>query len=253
MQERLRVNRSDTDGETGFVLIGVVWLLLLGTAIVALLMLRGHEQARSALAEGSALQNRLNLDAATESATADILIRGGASDWVHLPANGSVQVGGSTVDVTVTSEDGRLDLNDGDLTVIDSALQGLGYATSARTSFVGALKARRAGGRITSVADMGRLLAPLQQSASRGAICLADIFTLESGRNIPDQSRMPRALISALGVAAISAPAQMRGGESLRIVARSTTGSSLTTIARLIGLGGHPLDVAARYAGQSCR
>lgn len=87
-------------------LIGAAWLLLLATALVALLMLHARTTAHTASREELDLQRELDFDAAIQTVAAELLIEGPASRWWRLPGQGSVALGGRTVDVTVTSEPG---------------------------------------------------------------------------------------------------------------------------------------------------
>ena len=119
-----------------------------------------------------AVQRNLDLETATETVAADLLINGARSQWWRLPGHGTIPIGSSEIDVTVTSEDGRLDLNTADPSVIQDALQGLGFATEDAQAFLAALLARRAQGRLSSGADIDSLVGVLVGSYDQRKRCL---------------------------------------------------------------------------------
>lgn len=240
------------DSERGFALIGAIWLLLLGTALVAILTLRAHAAAMAASQDDAALQRELDLDAAAESVAADLLINGPRSTWWQLPARGSVTLGATTIDVAVTSEDGRIDLNDADPAVIQDALRGLGVDSQVAEAFLTALLARRQQGRLNSSADVDRLTAALTSGAAAGGLCRSDLFTIDSSLTRPDTTRASLSLARALGGQIIAEATQIRSGEALRIQATTSAGGSLIRVQRVGVLGALPVAISRRWIATAC-
>lgn len=237
--------------ERGFVLIGAVWLLLLAASLVAILMLRSRSTDAAAIREGGALQQDLDLDAARETVAADLLINGPRSQWWRLPARGSVGLGARSVEITMTSEAGRIDLNDADPKAIQDALLGLGFSPADAQAFLAGLLARRQQGRIVASAEIDRLIAPLTRANGRG-LCLPDLFTIEAGLMQPDAGRAPPVLARALGVVATPDGGVVRQGEALRIAAASPRGAILMSVQRIGMLGGFPVGLSRRWVPVGC-
>ena len=233
--------KEDFDGQDGFVLIGAVWLLLLCATLVALIMLRAADENRGAIYESEQLQRVLDLDAATQTVAAELLIQGPASRWARLPAQGDVQFGTRSVAVTVTSEAGRLDLNDGDLKTIDDALLGLGCVSATRARFERALVDGRLRGRIRSTAEVDALTQVLSPTAA--ASCAADVFTIDGGLARPDPAQASDRLRRALALTTPEGATPFTGSQALRIVASSVTGAHRITIIRVGMTGAVPVSV----------
>jgi hypothetical protein len=236
-----RIPRSPD--ERGFVLITALWLLLLCGAVVALMMLRSASRVEVNRAAAIGVQTRLDLESAVETVVADILLRGPQSQWARSPARGSMEIAGHSVTVEVSSEAGRLDLNDGDTAIIGRALQGLGVAASQREAFIAALQQLRVQQhRITNSAEVDRLEAT---SGIASALCIDDDLTLFSGLSRPSEMVMPAELAHALAVpqAGGGPPTAISPGTAIRIRARSGQGASLLAVVRPIGTQDRIYDV----------
>jgi len=228
--------RRIPEGEQGFVLIAAIWLLVLAGAIVAVMMLRGMNDARAAKSEGELLQQKLALDGAMDTIVADRLFNGSRSRWSIAPAQGSIEIDGIGVQLRSTSESGRLDLNVADLALIDRALQGLGVSGGGRRIILGRLQARRGGARTLAVwADVDALLAEAQRD---GAVCLADMMTMSSGLAQPQANRMPSQLAFALATPGRADGAPFQAGEAQRLEMRTQGGVARTVILRVSGQSG---------------
>lgn len=229
--------------ERGFVLIGVIWLLLLGGALVALIMLQGVDRSRAAAGEAEDFQRQLALDGAVETVIADRLLNGVRGTWGRLPAQGAIPVGGLSVSVEVTSENGRLDLNTVDPQTFDDALRGLGVAADRRQLMRQRIAAQRASGQpLRSWAEALALIAPLREAIS----CLDDLVTLYSGLPKPAITAAPAALAAALagparGEAELGFDDPMSPNTALRIVAHTDRGASRMAIVRITGLLNDPV------------
>jgi len=223
--------------ERGFVLITALWLLLLCAAIVSLMMLRSAGRAET-IKEGSKLvQAKFDVQAAVDTVAADLLMQGGRSQWARLPAQGIIRIDGRDVTIEASSENGRLDLNDGDLAIIDRALQGLGIASPQRTAFHQSLDSFRAAqGRMTSIADARPLLATLDEGA--GGSCIDSWFTLYSGLSQPSETQMSGEMAKALAlpIGEGTGAMPMRSGEAIRLYIRASNGYTLLAIIRVVGI-----------------
>jgi hypothetical protein len=227
-------------GESGFVLIAVVWLLLLGAAIAGALTLRALGTTRLAAADGEALTREMALDGAVQTALASLLFEGPRSPWAAPGAAPAVQVGPSAVELRVSSESGRLDANSVEPRLLSAALQGLAVAPEERERLVSAIEAARAERR--EIASASELRALLRGAGAAPPECLDDVFTVYSRMATPARGQMPDRLARALGEPAGAAAAYQAGG-ALRLEARLPSGGALTVVARLTGLHQSPLAV----------
>jgi len=245
--------RHDPHNE-GFVLINAIWLLLLCGAIAALLMLQGIERGSAARAEGDALKTRLSLESGVEAVIADILFDGPRSRWANLPANGSIDVGaGAPLQVRVSSETGRLDLNDGDLNTIDLALRGFDVNATRRRSLVDELVARRARKeRIGSWAEAQMLLRGVLTNANRES-CPEEDFTLYSGLSGPKPDQASPQLARALGYATAAGENPTPPASAVRIEVTAAGGLTLTSIVRATGLRDEPISTMRWDYGEQCQ
>jgi len=152
---RRPVRRSTEDG---FVLISAMWLLLLGAAIAALLMLRAMTASRDLRVESDRFAIQHAEADAIETIAADLVFSGQASHWSQLPASGTLTLDGQSIDAAVVSEDQFLDINKADPRLIDGVLQDHGYDRTTRTALLGRIALARASGQeIASYADIASL------------------------------------------------------------------------------------------------
>jgi len=240
------------DDEQGFVLITALWLLLLSGAIVALMLLRSAGKAQANRAASQQAQMVFDMDAAVTTVAADLLFRGDQSRWARAPGDGTIDIDGRTLSVRVSSENGRLDLNDGDLTVIDRGLQGLGVAADIRARTGEALRSARArNDRIASPAELNQLLA---EAGAGRILCLDDDLTLYSGLGRPDESVMPAELARALAIpqAAGEPFASIRPGMPIRLRITTAQGPALTAVIRVVGTMDRAYDVMRWTSGPNC-
>lgn len=230
--------------EQGFVLITAMWLLLLCGSLVAFLMLKSAGASNEVKRRSLAVQARFDADAAVETIMADIIFRGPASLWAQIPARGSIDIGGRTVDVAIDSENSRLDLNDADLAIIDRTLLGRVSARK-RLQLVGALQQARARGRINNWAEAASLLAPLLEEGR----CAEGWFTLYSGLSKPEEAEGSGGKAEEYASQTGSRP--VRPGEALRL--RVTSGDvSSQTIVRIFGTRDHAFGTLSWSNGHPC-
>ncbi len=256
---RLRLRRSPspdgarpTAGERGFVLIAAIWLLILAGSIAAILMLRSLAGATAAADHDEATERRLALESAIETMLADRLFVGQRSAWWLAPAQGQIAIGGRDVNIRMTSESGRLDVNGANPALIDPALRGFGVSASERERILARLLALRAMKKnIGSLAELESLLA-----STGGTICLADHFTFVSGFAEPRPDHMSpelaRALGSRGGATGEGGPKEMEGGAAMRIEAAESGGRPIVAIVRVTGLIEGPVQASAWGAPSPC-
>ena len=229
-------------------LMTALWLLLLCGTFVALIMLHGQQQSVSVRTAAALAQARFDTDAAIDSVVADILIKGGASSWSRLPASGSVQIGHHAVQLSISSENGRLDLNSADIDVIARALLGQVNAAQ-RMGFLAALqRARASGSRIEGPADAGRLLAFLSSKS-----CLDDWFTTYSGQSQPEIGSAPVGLAGSLNAGSDQrGDSVTRVGQSLRIDVKALSGPPVRVTIRLVGRQDRSFDTLSWTIPVAC-
>jgi hypothetical protein len=252
-QRRPESAKHIPDHEQGFALIAAIWLLVLGGAIVAVIMLRTMTASRAAVASGVQLADKLALDGAIDSVVADILFNGNRSRWAQLPSNGSIDVGGRSVSVTITSENGLLDINEADPKLIDGALRGFGVSAGPRAAFIDQLLLRRVTKQpLRSRDELLRVIAVSGVQAS-GEVCLVDMLTVSSGLATPQVDQMPAKLARAMGVVgAGSRSAQLPVGGTLRVLVRSGSGMASGVVVRPIANKDDGPQVLDRWVGANC-
>lgn len=172
-------------------LISAMWLLLLGAAIAALLMLRSMTAARELRLDDDRLAaERADTDA-VELIAADLVFDGPRSRWAQLPANGNLTLDGHTLEVAVTAEDSLLDVNKAELSLIDGALQDHRFTAAERERLLDRIAtARAAHHKIDSFAELaaqGRdIVAPGTEN------CLASVLSPFGGTSPSTGSGTPR-------------------------------------------------------------
>ncbi len=224
------------NNDQGFVLVAAIWLLLLCAGIAALLMLRGVDRGRQARSEGDILTSRLALENAVETVIADMLFNGPRSRWSMVPSSGAVMVGNDAIEVRLSSESGRMDLNDGDLGQIAMLLRGFGFKARERQAFLDDLIDRRKRqARLASWPEVDKLLAKLPRAQVLSS-CVAREFTLYSGLSAPRPSQASLELGRVLALTASPEPSPPEPGTALRIEATVPTGANVLAVVRIIGL-----------------
>lgn len=172
-------------------LISAMWLLLLGAAIAALLMLRSMTAARELRLDDDRLSAEQADTDAVELIAADLVFDGPRSRWAQLPANGSLTLDGHTLAVTITAEDGLLDVNRAELPHIDGTLQDHHFSTAERARLLERMTAARAEhhkiGSFAELAAQGRdIVAPGTED------CLASALSPFGGINASMSGGTPR-------------------------------------------------------------
>jgi len=233
--------------QQGFALLTVLWFLLLAGSIVAMLMLIGLRRAEHQSARIEQLRLTLAAESAVETVVADLVLNGPRSQWHQLPANGRYTIDGIALGISVTSENGKIDINRADPALVDRALRGLGVAGEARAANVAAISAQRAQRKTTgTLADMRKLLAA-NPTGSAGLACPERYFTVFSGLGRPSSTMMAPELARALGEPEQSAPANVTPGSALRISVKSRNGAPTAIMfVRILGQIGRSHNLIGR-------
>lgn len=244
-EPKLEIKQS----EQGYVLITAIWLLILAGSIVAVVMLRTLSQAQAVKDQGSDLADKVVLEGAAETVFADRLFAGNKGRWWLVPASGQVMIGGKVVDVELSSESGRLDVNEADPKLIDQALQGLEVRADVRARVFTDVRARRADGRrINSFAELRSALG----GATVDGHCLDDDLTLWSGLPSPRRDQMPETLARALGQPIGGSQGQAEAGAALRLRISLEGKPGLVMVARPTGLRDEPVSVNSWESYSAC-
>jgi hypothetical protein len=235
--------------ESGYVLITAIWLLILAGAIASVLMLWSLNATKSANNQSAALADKILLESAVETVFAERLFDGNRSQWWRTPAFGRVVIDNRTVEVSVTSESGRLDINEADLKLIGRALAGLGVPSTVRTRALVGLQIGRGNNRpITSFADIRALLGVDLSSNN----CVEENVTFVSGLPTPRPDQLPPSLARALGQPSLQDTSVPEPGAALRVVVRINRGAGLLVVARITGLQGNPIAISSWDYAPSC-
>lgn len=254
------MSRGVAKHDEGFVLVAVLWLLLLGGAIAAAIMLTSMRTARLSSDEAERAAAEFALEGAIYTVIADLVDNGGRGAWGRTPSSGTIVVGGAAVAVSVSDEAGRLDLNEGDPAILDRGLRGLGVSPDTRSVLVTNVVRRRE--RREYLANWADARAEVQRAGGSFA-CLAPSLTLYSGLSRPDPSSLSRPLARALGQSApISDAALVEdqnvsvAGRAFRLEARTQVrenGLALFTIVRSTARIDEPLRVYVWERPEPCR
>lgn len=239
--------------ERGFILVGAIWLLMLCASIAAILMLRGLNEGKAAKTQATSMATRFALESAIETAAADILFNGQRSHWALLPAENSVPISNRTIQVRISSEVGRLDLNEASPEEVSSALQGFGFTSAERQPLLDELQRRHiANHRLQTWAEVPMILAKLAADRLR-TTCFVRELTLYSGLAAPRPNQVSPELGHALGLATSAEPAVPDPGSALRFEATTQDGARLLEVLRITGTIGQPISILRREFNPPCR
>lgn len=230
--------------ESGFILIAAIWLLILGGSIAALLLLRAQSASVKATAAEDMLAGTLAIDAAVETVIMDVLVNGSRSQWAILPATGHVSIEDAQLDVRITSELGRVDLNEAEIKIIEQALARYQVSPAAAGRLKVTLLRRR--GENRPLRSWSEVEAILPRSG-----CLAEHFTIFSGLAVPQRASGPDNYGTDRGMAPEMPSSELTGGTPLRIEINSRKGSA-TIWTRLTGRPGEPRKTFAYRRSRLC-
>lgn len=240
------------DQERGYILITAIWLLLLGASIVALLMLKNLGRGEEISFEREQLDIQYAQESAVETAIADLLFNGPRGEFARLPAETSYTFDGIKMDVRVTSEAGKIDVNQADVALIERALRGLGVSALSRQTLIASLQSRRSQNNLFN--SMHDVEGAMEQAGilSSKDFCAARYFTTFSGLSAPQAGQMDARLAKALGQPSLTASGKTSTGAAIRIEVESGKGQPLIAIIRTSGLIGESHSVLDWRYGADC-
>jgi hypothetical protein len=227
--------------EQGFVLLAALWLLLLVGSIAAFLMLRSIRASTELKAEEQALRERHALSSAVDTIIADVIFNGPRSQWRSLPASGAIVIDGETVQIRLSPENGRLDLNGASPETIDDLLRGLDVPAQTRSRLLASLNLRRAAAKpIGSMSELESVLKAAGLEA-RSRTCLLDLLTPFTALPAPRLEVAPEPLRAALA----------RAGQEDGVVEPRSVPIGPTEPVRMLATVGHgrQLNVVLRVTG----
>ena len=224
--------------ESGYALIGTVWLLLLATGLAALLMVRATHGARALAALRAEALTAAHEESALETAAADILLNGTSAKISLLQGSADYEVSGETVTVTANSERARLDINTASLDVIDASLRAQRLSVDHRVSIIARIRQRQT--HETPYASTDEVEAEFRRLFDRKqAACLAEVFTVHGGR-------------TSLLDASVSAEASFQRSGAIRLTLIEGD-RERRLIFHLGGGGGPPIVVIETGVAASCQ
>jgi len=237
----------------GYVLITSIWMLLLCSAMVALVMLQNLNISKEVSVQQKAVDIRDAQESIVETVVADILFRGPRSQFATLPQTASYQFNDIDIKVRVTAESGKIDMNKTRLDLIDRALRGLGVQGSNRESFLSIIEAnRKASTTLTSMAEVARIVQSANISEDAN-ICLLKFLTVFSGLNRPQAAQLDKELARALGQPMTNRTAPVPIYEARTIVLEAKDMSSIRTVVRVNGLLNQNYETLDWDRGHFCR
>ncbi len=229
--------------EQGYILITAVWMLLLGASIVAVIMIHNLRASEELSFDREQTQIKYAQESAVETVVADILFNGPRSELARLPAQTSYTINGIAMQVQVTSESGKIDVNQADPALMERALRGLGISGSQRQAFLAIIAGERSASRLfQSPTDVG---AAMQQAgiAVGSGFCPDNYFTTFSGLGQPVAGQMRPELAKALGQPSLPTEARASPGTALRVSIKADGASPLIAVIRTSGLIGRSYSV----------
>jgi general secretion pathway protein K len=245
--------------DPGFILLTSIWLLVLGGAIAAAVMLNARSTARSIKAAEQQILAAQALLSARDQMIADLLQAGRFSRWAQAASSGSFMASdGIVINVQSSQEGGRLDLLSAQNDRLDRLFSALDLPDNirepARARLDSLRKEAQSGKR--PLRSLGELRA-LSGWTPELIACLLPLITLHSGMPSPSPSAAPAQLARILALTrneedASSIDSQSVAGELYRINAtaqlQQTTLRS-TWIVRITGDLRRPYWVLATFPG----
>jgi len=218
--------------DPGFILLAAVWLLLLAGAVVAAMTLTAFRESKAAHGARDQLAADMAVESAVQLVIADLIENGGRGRWGRTPTSGTIMVDGIAVELSVSNEAGRLDLNEAEPSSIDGALQGLGVPADARQRVLGEVaRLRLTKRRLGYWAELEGLLT----LAGPDGRCRIPLFTLWSGQAMPTPQQIPQALAKAMGqegnMSGEPGATDTITGQVFRVIAQTRTPSAARLIA----------------------
>jgi hypothetical protein len=240
-----RLNRA-RQPDRGFILLTSIWILVLGSALTAALML----QTRNSVVELKnatqlAMYNQALLSA-RDQVIADIIVNGKRGRWASgTSAIGQIAVGNASVDVDVTNEGGRLDLLSADAETLKYLFATLDLPDRDKETALASLIVFRD----ALKSDHRAIRSPSELLGLNGWTpelmdCLADMITIHTGMGKPSPLYASRSLLRILGTERVTnegdyAMGISAAGEIYRIVASTHIKDQSTTTMTIVRITGN--------------
>lgn len=240
--------------ERGFILITAIWMLLLGASIVAILMVKNLHQSEQYSFEREQVAHKHARESAVETVVADLLFNGPRSSFAQLPSEMRYSFDGIDVTVKVSSESGKIDVNQTDIALVERAMRGLGVGAQTCEAFLEQISASRAAERpFQSALEVAGALQQSGLCQGIGQEDLGQYFTAYSGLAQPRQGQMDQRLARALGQPDIGSGGRTRPGTAVRVEARSEEGQAQVAILRVGGSLSQSHVVIDWFQSGNCR
>jgi general secretion pathway protein K len=130
------VQKRPKDGEQGFVLVVVLWIVTLLTLQISIFNLTIRDAGALAGNELAIARGEALASAGVELAAARLLEQDDALRWHADGSVRTVSFGGARLNVTITDEASRFDINELDSEVVESLLRPVGGSREALTQWI---------------------------------------------------------------------------------------------------------------------
>lgn len=245
---KFKANNIGSTDANGFALVNVIWLLLLGAALVSAIQLATIASVEEQAFDQKQIERELAMESAFETAMADILFYGNGGAFRQLPATTNYQIDGFSLTVHISGENGKLDLNQAEPALIDRALRGFDIPSSQRESIIDAILAKRGNDvRIQTVADIEQIFGvngvELSSPFGSGDFCPSRFFTPFSGLAQPSTVGMEPRLARALNLIPAGQTSEFQTGQVNRVRIEARDGPPLITYIRITGNLDQPVKI----------
>ena len=140
------------------------------------------------------------------------------------------------MNIKVSSESGKIDVNQADPALIERSLRGLGVSALPRQAFLSVIAGERSAGRLyQSIIDVENAMRRAGFDME-GGFCAGSSFTVYSGLSQPQPNQMDAALARALGQPSLAANARTKPGSAMRVEVSEGEGLPVIAIIRTSGL-----------------
>lgn len=197
----LSSREANVSNEQGFALLSVLWLLLLATVLVASLAFWTTQSVQTRSLLSQELEAKRILYTAFEIIVFDLITNGRDSEWVAQsgPVTGPLDILGTRVDVTVSADAGKVDINAADDATILLVLKAAGASESkADTLLFKIHEAQKARSDLPKLATM-REVQSVFRDANDDFACVEPLITVHTGAKRPLFEKAPPNLQKALG------------------------------------------------------
>jgi general secretion pathway protein K len=201
-------------GENGMVLVAVLWTMVLLAMLAAALVMMSRSEARNVTLDQDQLQARETVKAGINLAI--VALTDPNRDWPTDGTPRTITVDGVPVAVAITSEGGKVDLNNAAPDLIRGLLAAVGQGPGAADEIANEIVARRQNGGFTSLAELLQLPEIDEDLFDR----VTPDLTLYSGSSSVDPSAAPMDVLLAI-------PGNTRADAEAELAGRTSPDSSL--------------------------